>query len=62
MTRYKLRDRMRDGRYWEDEKKKGCRVCERREETWEHVCSDREKKYIAGDNRSDTGRQERKEN
>lgn len=40
VTRYKLRDRMKVERYWKDKKKKWCRVCEGREETWEHVWKD----------------------
>lgn len=28
---------MGEGRYWEKEEKKLCRLCEEKRETWEHV-------------------------
>lgn len=35
--RFGLRSEMREGRYWEKEEKRRCRICEWAEETWQHV-------------------------
>ncbi|XP_071581079.1 uncharacterized protein [Temnothorax nylanderi] len=37
VARFRLGSEMRESRYWEGEEKKKCRMCEYREETWEHV-------------------------
>lgn len=40
---YRLEDRMRGGRYWEEGDKRSCRVCGRGVESWEHIweeCTD----------------------
>lgn len=35
--RFRLGNEMREGRYWEKEERRRCRLCEGEEETWEHV-------------------------
>lgn len=35
--RFRLGDGMKEGRYWEGEEDRRCRVCGWGEETWEHV-------------------------
>jgi len=37
IIRYRLGNEVRGGLYWEDVEKKKCRLCEREEETWEHI-------------------------
>jgi len=37
IARYRLRNEMREGRYWEEEEKRRCRLCGGEEKTWEHV-------------------------
>jgi len=37
VARYRLGEGVREGRYWEKEESKMCRMCERERETWEHV-------------------------
>ena len=37
VAKFRLGNGMRGGKYWEDEKKRKCRVCGWEEETWEHV-------------------------
>lgn len=37
MIRFKLGNKMREGRYWEEEQKKLCRLCGAEMKTWEHV-------------------------
>lgn len=40
MARYRLGNEMREGRYWENENKRGCRLCGGDMETWEHMWED----------------------
>ncbi|EZA51982.1 hypothetical protein X777_09441 [Ooceraea biroi] len=43
VARFRLGNGMRGGRYWEEEKRRECRICGEGEETWEHVweeCTD----------------------
>lgn len=37
MIRFKLRNEMREGRYWEEKQKRQYRLCEAEMETWKHV-------------------------
>jgi len=37
IVRFKLGNETKEGRYWEEEDKRFCRLCEREEETWEHI-------------------------
>ncbi|CAD6219942.1 GSCOCG00011533001-RA-CDS [Cotesia congregata] len=37
MARFRLRDFLKGGRYWEEREKRLCEVCGREEEIWEHV-------------------------
>jgi len=37
VIRYRLGNEMRKGLYWEEENKRDCTLCGRKEETWEHV-------------------------
>jgi len=37
VTRFRLGNKMREGRYWEEEEKRLCRLCRAELETWEHV-------------------------
>jgi len=37
VARFRLGNEMREGRYWEREEKRRCRLCGWAEETWEHV-------------------------
>lgn len=37
MTRFRLSNKMRKGRYWESEKRRRCRLCGGEVQTWEHV-------------------------
>jgi len=37
VAKFRLGDEMRRGRYWEEEEKRVCRMCEMEEETWKHV-------------------------
>jgi len=37
MIRYRLGNEVREGSYWADDEEKKCRICEREEETWEHI-------------------------
>jgi len=34
----KLGNEMREGRYWEEEQDRLCRLCGNGLETWEHIC------------------------
>jgi len=36
-VRFRLGNEMREGKYWEDEEKRRCRICGWEEETWEDV-------------------------
>jgi len=57
VARFRLGNEMREGKYWEDEEKRRCRICEWEEETWEHVvevCM-REGDGEKGENIKDTG-------
>jgi len=36
-ARYRLGEKIKEGRYWEKEENRLCRMCEREEESWEHV-------------------------
>jgi len=37
MARFRLGNEVKEGRYWEEEKEKLCRLCGYEVETWEHV-------------------------
>lgn len=37
IARFRLGSEMREGRYWEGEEKRKCRICSWAEESWEHV-------------------------
>lgn len=37
IAKFRLGGGQREGRYWEDEEKRVCRLCGRKEKTWEHV-------------------------
>lgn len=37
VARFRLGNEMREGRYWETEEERKCRVCGEEEESWEHV-------------------------
>lgn len=37
IARFRLGGEVRESRYWEEEERKKCRICEVEEETWEHV-------------------------
>jgi len=37
VARFRLGNEIREGRYWEEEEKKVCRLCGDKVETWEHV-------------------------
>jgi len=37
VARFRLGNEMREGKYWEEEEKRRCRICGWEEETWEHV-------------------------
>lgn len=37
MAKFRLRNEVREGKYWLEKKKRKCRRCGREEETWEHV-------------------------
>jgi len=37
IARFRLGSEMREGRFWEEEEKRKCRLCGWEEETWEHV-------------------------
>jgi len=37
VAKFRLGDEMRGERYWEEEEKRVCRMCEMEEETWKHV-------------------------
>lgn len=37
MARYRLKNEMRESRYWKEEEKKRCRLCGGVRETWVHV-------------------------
>ncbi|EFN75876.1 hypothetical protein EAI_03061 [Harpegnathos saltator] len=37
IARFRLGCELRGGRYWEEEEKRRCRMCGRREETWKHI-------------------------
>jgi len=37
IARFRLGNEMREGRYWEGEERKKCRLCGNEEESWEHV-------------------------
>lgn len=37
IARFRLGNEMREGRYWESEDERACRICGREEESWEHV-------------------------
>ncbi|XP_024889608.1 vicilin-like seed storage protein At2g18540 [Temnothorax curvispinosus] len=37
IARFRLGNEIREGLYWGKEEDKKCRICERKEETWEHV-------------------------
>lgn len=37
VARFRLGNEMREGRYWEKEEERRCRICGGEEETWEHV-------------------------
>lgn len=37
VARFRLESEMREGRYWERERRSMCRICGWAEETWEHV-------------------------
>jgi len=37
VARFRLGNEVREGRYWEDEENKKCRLCGTELETWEHV-------------------------
>jgi len=37
MAKFRLGEGVREGRYWEREENRRCRMCEREEETWKHV-------------------------
>lgn len=36
MAKFRLRNEVREEKYWVEKKKRKCRRCEREEETWEH--------------------------
>lgn len=47
VIRFRLRNKMREGKYSKDEQKRKCRLCKAEMETWEHVwerCRKRKKK------------------
>lgn len=37
VARFRLGNEVREGRYWEEEKEKMCRLCGGEVETWEHI-------------------------
>lgn len=37
MIRWRLGNEMREGKYWEEEERRSCRICEGGIESWEHV-------------------------
>jgi len=37
VTKFRLRNEALEGRYWEDEEKRTCRLCGGELETWEHL-------------------------
>jgi len=37
IARFRLGNEVKEGRYWEEEDKKVCRLCGGKEETWEHI-------------------------
>lgn len=37
IIRFRMNNEMKGARYWEEEKKRRCRLCGMGEETWEHV-------------------------
>lgn len=37
VAKFRLGDGLSDNRYWEREEERMCRLCERGEETWEHM-------------------------
>jgi len=37
VARFRLRNKMREGRYREGEERRKCRLCGNEEESWEHV-------------------------
>lgn len=37
MARFRLRNEMLRNKYWEDEERKKCRLCGKKEESWVHV-------------------------
>jgi len=37
LAKFRLGEGVREGRYWEREENRRCRMCEREEETWKHV-------------------------
>lgn len=37
VARFRLKNEMREDKYWKEEKKGICRLCKNERETWEHV-------------------------
>lgn len=37
MAKFRLGNEMREGKYWENEEKRACRLCGGEKKTWEHV-------------------------
>lgn len=37
VLRFRVGNEIREGKYWEEEGKRICRLCEEEIETWEHV-------------------------
>jgi len=52
VARFRLENEMNEGKYWEEEKKRRCRICGWEEKMWEHV--------VKVCMREDKGREERK--
>lgn len=56
IARFRLGSEMREGRYWEAEEKRRCRLCGWELQSWEHVVYGKEQRRRKGENNKNFAR------